>query len=79
MRFMWANDDDVRRNQYVKHHPRPTTLMALELERTCPECGSETFYRAASTTVHLGEKVKWHCTDCEYGFVQIDGIDSSTA
>ena len=53
--------------------------MALELERTCPECGSETFYRAASTTVHLGEKVKWHCTDCEYGFVRIDGIDSSTA
>jgi rubredoxin len=48
--------------------------MSMELERTCPECGeSKTFYRAASTTLHLGEKVKWHCPDCDYGFVKIDG------
>ncbi|WIV66552.1 hypothetical protein [Natrialbaceae archaeon AArc-T1-2] len=51
--------------------------MAHELEHECPECGADTFYRVASTTVHLGEKVKWHCVDCEYGFVRIDGIDSS--
>ncbi len=51
--------------------------MAMELERECPSCGAETFYRAGSTTLHLGEKVKWHCTECEYGFVKINGIDSS--
>jgi len=28
--------------------------------------------------VHLGTKMKWHCPECEYGFVQIDGnVDSS--
>ncbi|WP_306059393.1 DUF7838 family putative zinc beta-ribbon protein [Natronococcus wangiae] len=54
--------------------------MALELDHECPNCGGEkTFYRAASTTLHLGEKIKWHCPDCDYGFVQIDGIDSSEA
>ncbi|MFC6904010.1 hypothetical protein [Halalkalicoccus tibetensis] len=49
-----------------------------ELDHDCPDCGDErTFYRAASTTLHLGEKVKWHCPDCDYGFVRINGIDSS--
>lgn len=57
--------------------------MALELELSegCPECGETAFYRAASTQVHLGEKVKWKCTnrDCEYGFVRIDGaVDTAT-
>ena len=48
--------------------------MSLELEHDCPQCGeSKVFYRAASTTMHLGEKVKWHCPDCTYGFVRIDG------
>ncbi|MFB6170030.1 MAG: hypothetical protein ABEJ06_02680 [Haloarculaceae archaeon] len=48
--------------------------MAMELERECPVCGeTKTFYRAASTTIHLGTKVKWHCPDCDYGFVTIDG------
>lgn len=53
--------------------------MALELDQYCPDCGEEkTFYRAASTHLHLGEKTKWHCPDCEYGFVRIDGdIDTS--
>ncbi|MCU4753818.1 hypothetical protein OB919_17830 [Halobacteria archaeon AArc-curdl1] len=51
--------------------------MSMELEATCPDCGEQTFYRAASTTLHLGEKVKWHCPSCDYGFVQINGIDSS--
>lgn len=54
--------------------------MAQELERKCPRCGKEQmFYRAASTTLHLGEKVKWYCPECQYGFVQIDGIDTSEA
>ena len=56
----------------------------MELDHHCPVCGEEkTFYRAASTTLHLGEKVKWHCPDCNYGFVRINGdgagIDTSAA
>ncbi|MFB6143249.1 MAG: hypothetical protein ABEJ30_07905 [Halorientalis sp.] len=48
--------------------------MSLERERYCPSCdATKTFYRAASTRLHLGEKVKWHCPDCSYGFVTIDG------
>ena len=53
--------------------------MAMELEHDCPGCGTMTFYRAASTTLHLGTKIKWQCPDCDYGFVQINGIDSSEA
>jgi len=53
----------------------------MELEHDCPVCGgTKTFYRAASTTVHLGRKVKWHCPDCDYGFVQIGtDVDTSNA
>ena len=52
----------------------------MELEQDCPECDSEEFYRAASTMVHLGEKVKWRCADCGYTFVRIDGtVDTSVA
>ena len=56
----------------------------MELDHHCPVCEAEkTFYRAASTTLHLGEKVKWHCPDCDYGFVRINGdgagIDTSAA
>lgn len=53
--------------------------MSLEREQDCPTCGEHrTFYRAASTEVHLGLKIKWHCPECDYGFVTIgDGIDSS--
>jgi len=48
--------------------------MSLEREHECPTCGeTKAFYRAASTELHLGEKVKWHCPDCDYGFVTIDG------
>lgn len=52
--------------------------MSLELEHYCPECGEErAFWRAASTELHLGEKVKWHCPDCDYGFVRIgDSVDT---
>lgn len=55
--------------------------MALELEHYCPRCDEENvFYRAASTTLHLGEKIKWHCPNCDYGFVQVNGeVDSSAA
>jgi len=52
--------------------------MAMETERHCPNCGEErTFWRVASTTVHLGEKVKWRCAECERGVVQIgDAVDT---
>lgn len=52
--------------------------MATELDRTCPSCeADQSFYRAASTELHLGEKTKWRCPDCGYAFVRIDGdIDS---
>jgi transposase-like protein len=53
--------------------------MSLEMEHECPQCGGEQkFYRSASTTLHLGEKSKWRCTECDYGFVRVgDEIDSS--
>jgi len=53
--------------------------MALELDHYCPVCEEDrTFWRAASTTLHLGEKTKWRCPECNYGFVRIDDdIDSS--
>jgi len=55
--------------------------MSMELEADCPDCGeTHTFYRAASTKIHLGQKVKWHCPECDYGFVRIDGaVDTATA
>ena len=55
--------------------------MSLERDHDCPECGaSRTFYRAASTQVHLGEKIKWRCPECSYGFVTIgDDIDSTAS
>lgn len=53
--------------------------MSQELRHHCPNCEEEkTFYRAASTHLHLGLKTKWSCPDCDYRFVLIDGdIDSS--
>ncbi|WP_201740173.1 DUF7838 family putative zinc beta-ribbon protein [Salinigranum halophilum] len=52
--------------------------MSLEMEHHCPDCGEErTFWRSASTLVHLGEKVKWRCSECEYGLVRIGDIDTS--
>lgn len=54
----------------------------MELDHYCPSCDTErTFWRAASTTLHLGEKVKWNCPECDYGFVRISDngttVDSS--
>ena len=57
-----------------------TRFMSLEIDHDCPDCESEeTFYRAASTTLHLGEKTKWRCTSCSYTFVKINGINSASA
>lgn len=51
--------------------------MSLETEHYCPRCGEEkTFWRTASTRLHLGEKTKWSCSDCDYGFVRIGDIES---
>lgn len=50
--------------------------MTRSLEADCPECGEQDFYKAASMLIQLGTKTKWHCPDCDYGFVQIDGIDT---
>ena len=53
--------------------------MSKELTEYCPRCEAEqSFYQAASTRVHLGRKVKWHCSECDFGFVRIDGaVDTS--
>ena len=49
-----------------------------ELDRECPHCEAErSFYRAASTQLHLGEKTKWYCPVCDFGFVRVNGIDST--
>jgi transposase-like protein len=55
--------------------------MTATLTHYCPHCDDDReFFRAASTEVHLGTKVKWHCEDCDYGFVRIDGtVDTGTA
>lgn len=50
--------------------------MTLSLEEDCPECDEDEFYKAASTRLQLGRKMKWHCANCDYGFVTIDGIDT---
>ena len=48
--------------------------MGLEREAWCPSCEAEqTFWRTASTTLHLGRKVKWACTACDHRLVRIDG------
>jgi rubredoxin len=52
--------------------------MSLEMEHSCPECGqARQFWRTASTEVHLGTKTKWRCSECDYGLIRINGIDSS--
>jgi rubrerythrin len=53
----------------------------MERDQDCPVCGeSEEFYRAASTTLNLGLKVKWRCGECGYTTVQIaDAVDTATA
>lgn len=54
--------------------------MSLETTHYCPDCEQETeFWCTASTLVHIGEKTKWRCSDCEYGFVKIGDIESDAA
>ena len=55
--------------------------MSEVMDHECPSCGTEReFYQAASMNVHIGTKVKWHCPECDYGFVRIDGtVDTSGA
>ena len=50
--------------------------MSLSLEEECPECGADEFWKAASTKIQLGTKRKWHCAECDYGFVTIDDIST---
>lgn len=52
----------------------------MGIESDCPDCGGTEFYRAADTEIHLGEKVKYRCSECNHGVVRIDGaVDTSTA
>ncbi|MFW6003588.1 MAG: hypothetical protein ACOCPT_04120 [Halanaeroarchaeum sp.] len=52
--------------------------MASEMEHYCPDCEADrTFKKSASTMVHLGQKTKWYCTECDYQLIKIDGIDST--
>jgi predicted RNA-binding Zn-ribbon protein involved in translation (DUF1610 family) len=52
----------------------------MGIESDCPDCGGTEFYRAADTEIHLGEKVKYRCSECDHGVVRIDGaVDTSTA
>ncbi|WP_225334751.1 DUF7838 family putative zinc beta-ribbon protein [Halomicrobium urmianum] len=47
----------------------------MAVERYCPRCGEDrTFWKVASTTMHLGEKTKYRCEECNYGFVRIDDV-----
>ena len=68
-----------RLNTYLNIASFQLWSMSLEITHDCPECDSETFYRAASTTLHLGEKTKWRCTSCGYTYVKIDEITSLPA
>ena len=52
--------------------------MPSDMEHYCPDCGEDrTFYKSASTEIHLGEKKKWYCEECDYQIVTINGIDST--
>lgn len=55
--------------------------MSMERDQECPVCdGTASFYRAASTVVNMGTKVKWRCSECGYTTVQIGGdVDTATA
>lgn len=54
--------------------------MSLEKDVDCPECGTTvSFYRSASMLLHLGEKTKWRCPECGFGYVEINGIDTISA
>lgn len=60
--------------------PAGSCGMGTERDGHCPTCGEvRSFYRAASTRLALGPKVKWKCPECDYGFVTIgDVVDTGT-
>jgi hypothetical protein len=62
-------------------HPVKASRMAMEIQQYCPSCDEDrTFWRVASTEVHLGEKVKYHCEECDHGFIEINGaVDTSAS
>lgn len=52
--------------------------MSLEIERKCPKCeDTQIFWRVAATTLHLGQKTKWRCEDCGFGFTEVNGISTA--
>lgn len=52
--------------------------MSDAVTRNCPVCGTDReFDAAARTTVHLGEKWKFRCSECGYAFVRIGGIETA--
>ena len=52
--------------------------MTLQMDHDCPRCeGVQEFWRTAATTLHLGKKTKWRCSECDFGFIRINGIDST--
>lgn len=54
--------------------------MTREMQHYCPHCDAErTFYKSASTMMHLGRKTKWYCEECDYQLVKFDGDIDSTA
>jgi len=54
--------------------------MALEKTVDCPRCEeSHSFYRTAATDLHLGERSKWRCPECSYGFIEIDEVSTLDA
>jgi transposase-like protein len=55
--------------------------MAMELDDYCPNCDAErTFWLVGSTEMQLGRKRKYHCGECDYGFVRIDNaVDTSSS
>lgn len=81
LRGCWETIPTARGSKSSTARARNSPRMSLELERTCPVCGEErAFYRAASTTLHLGKKVKWCCPECDYRFVRIDDeVDTGAA
>lgn len=70
----------ISRNQYIQVKRSVTDGMSLECEHDCPVCNErQVFYRAASTMLHLGQKVKWRCPDCGYCVVTIgEDVTSSS-
>lgn len=54
--------------------------MSMNREQDCPACGdAESYYRAASTNLNLGLKIKWRCGECGHTTVQInDVVDTAT-